>query len=73
MREMLSFAGAHGIQAAVEVMPMSQVNEALRRVGRIKRVTGSCWSTDDHGVPGDPLLTEHLGGLGTPGQIARLM
>jgi uncharacterized zinc-type alcohol dehydrogenase-like protein len=31
-REMLSFAQAHGIRAAIEVMPMSQVNEALQRV-----------------------------------------
>jgi len=32
MREMLSFAQAHGITPAVELMPMSQVNEALERV-----------------------------------------
>lgn len=32
MREMLSFAQEHGIRAAIEVMPMSQVNEALQRV-----------------------------------------
>jgi uncharacterized zinc-type alcohol dehydrogenase-like protein len=32
MREMLSFAQAHGITPAVELMPMSQVNEAIRRV-----------------------------------------
>jgi len=32
MREMLSFAQAHGITPAVELMPMSQVNEALQRV-----------------------------------------
>jgi len=31
-REMLSFAETHPIAAAVEVMPMSQVNEALQRV-----------------------------------------
>ena len=32
MREMLSFAQVHGITPAVELMPMSQVNEAIRRV-----------------------------------------
>jgi uncharacterized zinc-type alcohol dehydrogenase-like protein len=32
MREMLSFANAQGITPAIEVMPMSQVNEALQRV-----------------------------------------
>ena len=32
MREMLSFAHAHGITPAIEQMPMSQVNEALQRV-----------------------------------------
>jgi uncharacterized zinc-type alcohol dehydrogenase-like protein len=32
MREMLSFAQVHGITPAVELMPMSQVNEAVRRV-----------------------------------------
>jgi len=32
MREMLSFAGAHGITPQIELMPMSKVNEALRRV-----------------------------------------
>ncbi|NIN68806.1 MAG: alcohol dehydrogenase catalytic domain-containing protein [Anaerolineae bacterium] len=32
MREMLSFAQAHGVTPAVEVMPMSQVNEAIQRV-----------------------------------------
>lgn len=32
MREMLTFAHAHGIKPKVELMPMSQVNEALRRV-----------------------------------------
>ena len=32
MREMLSFAQAHGITPAVELMPMSRVNEALQRV-----------------------------------------
>lgn len=32
MREMLSFAQLHGITPAVELMPMSQVNEAIRRV-----------------------------------------
>jgi len=31
-REMLAFAETHPITAAVEVMPMSQVNEALQRV-----------------------------------------
>jgi uncharacterized zinc-type alcohol dehydrogenase-like protein len=32
MREMLSFAQAHGIVPKVELMPMSQVNEAIQRV-----------------------------------------
>jgi uncharacterized zinc-type alcohol dehydrogenase-like protein len=32
MREMLSFAQHHGITPTVELMPMSQVNEALQRV-----------------------------------------
>jgi len=32
MREMLSFAQAHGITPKVELMPMSRVNEALQRV-----------------------------------------
>ncbi len=32
MREMLSFAQAHGITPAIEQMPMSEVNEALQRV-----------------------------------------
>ena len=32
MREMLSFAHAHGITPAVELMPMSQVSEAIQRV-----------------------------------------
>ena len=32
MREMLSSADAHGITPAVELMPMSQVNEAIQRV-----------------------------------------
>ena len=32
MREMLSFAQAHGIVPKVELMPMSQVNEAIRKV-----------------------------------------
>ncbi len=32
MKDMLSFAQAQGIAPEVEVMPMSQVNEALRRV-----------------------------------------
>ena len=32
MREMLSFAHAHGITPAVELMAMSQVNEAIQRV-----------------------------------------
>jgi len=32
MRDMLSFAQAHGITPAVELMPMSQVNEAIQRV-----------------------------------------
>ncbi len=32
MREMLSFAHAHGITPAVELMPMSQVNEAIQRL-----------------------------------------
>lgn len=32
MRAMLPFAQAHGVRAAVEVLPMSQVNEALQRV-----------------------------------------
>ena len=32
MREMLSFAQAHGIMPRIEVMPMSEVNEAIRRV-----------------------------------------
>jgi uncharacterized zinc-type alcohol dehydrogenase-like protein len=34
MKEMLSFAQAQGIVPEVEVMPMRQVNEALRRVRR---------------------------------------
>jgi uncharacterized zinc-type alcohol dehydrogenase-like protein len=32
MREMLSFAQAQGITPAIELMPMSQVNQALQRV-----------------------------------------
>jgi uncharacterized zinc-type alcohol dehydrogenase-like protein len=32
MREMLSFAQAQGILPQVELMPMSEVNEAIRRV-----------------------------------------
>jgi uncharacterized zinc-type alcohol dehydrogenase-like protein len=32
MREMLSFAQVHGITPVVELMPMSQVNEAIQRV-----------------------------------------
>jgi uncharacterized zinc-type alcohol dehydrogenase-like protein len=32
MREMLPFAQEHGITPAVELMPMSQVNEAIQRV-----------------------------------------
>lgn len=32
MREMLSFAQAHGIRPRVELMPMAQVNEAIQRV-----------------------------------------
>jgi uncharacterized zinc-type alcohol dehydrogenase-like protein len=32
MRAMLSFAQEHGITPAVELMPMSQVNEALQKV-----------------------------------------
>jgi len=32
MREMLSFAHVHGITPAVELMPMSQVNEAIQRL-----------------------------------------
>lgn len=32
MREMLSFAHAHGITPAIELMAMSQVNEAIQRV-----------------------------------------
>jgi len=32
MREMLAFAQAHHIRPMVEVMPLSRVNEAVRRV-----------------------------------------
>jgi uncharacterized zinc-type alcohol dehydrogenase-like protein len=32
MREMLAFAQDHGISPEVELMPMSQVNEAIQRV-----------------------------------------
>lgn len=32
MRAMLSFAQEHGITPLVELMPMSQVNEALQKV-----------------------------------------
>ena len=32
MREMLSFAQAHGIRPVVEIMPMSAVNDALRKL-----------------------------------------
>ena len=32
MQEMLSFAQAHGIKPAIEMMPMSKVNEAIQRV-----------------------------------------
>jgi uncharacterized zinc-type alcohol dehydrogenase-like protein len=32
MREMLSFAHEHGITPAIELMPMSQVNEAIHRL-----------------------------------------
>ncbi len=36
MREMLSFAQQHGITPMVELMPMSQVNEALQKVKQNK-------------------------------------
>jgi len=32
MQEMLSFAHAQGITPAIELMPMSQVNEAIQRL-----------------------------------------
>lgn len=32
MREMLAFAARHGVKPQIEVMPMTQVNEALERV-----------------------------------------
>jgi uncharacterized zinc-type alcohol dehydrogenase-like protein len=32
MKEMLNFAQAHGIKPKIELMPMSQVNKALKRV-----------------------------------------
>lgn len=32
MREMLAFASQHGIMPVVEVMPMDQVNEAIRKI-----------------------------------------
>jgi uncharacterized zinc-type alcohol dehydrogenase-like protein len=32
MREMLAFAQEHGIAPEVELMPMTKVNEAIRRV-----------------------------------------
>ncbi len=32
MREMLEFAQKHGIQPMIEIMPMSRVNEAIKRV-----------------------------------------
>jgi uncharacterized zinc-type alcohol dehydrogenase-like protein len=32
MKEMLAFAQAHGIKPKVELMPMAQVNKALKRV-----------------------------------------
>nr|MBA2710492.1 alcohol dehydrogenase [Tatlockia sp.] len=32
MREMLSFAGLHGIEAQVEVVPLSEVNAAIEKV-----------------------------------------
>lgn len=36
MREMLSFAQQHGITPTVELMPMSQVNEAIQKVKKNK-------------------------------------
>lgn len=36
MKEMLSFAQAHGIKPWIELMPMSQVNEAIERVKQNK-------------------------------------
>jgi uncharacterized zinc-type alcohol dehydrogenase-like protein len=32
MREMLAFAQERGIKPRIELMPMSQVNEAIRKV-----------------------------------------
>ncbi|MBA3537143.1 MAG: hypothetical protein H0T84_11125 [Tatlockia sp.] len=32
MREMLSFAALHGIEAQVEVVPLSEVNAAIEKV-----------------------------------------
>jgi uncharacterized zinc-type alcohol dehydrogenase-like protein len=34
MRQMLDFAARHGIGAEVEVLPMSEVNQALDRLRR---------------------------------------
>ena len=36
MKDMLSFAQAHGIKPWIELMPMSKVNEAIERVKQNK-------------------------------------
>ncbi len=43
MRRMLAFAAEHKIQPMVEIMPMSQINQAVTRLRRIKHTTGLCW------------------------------
>jgi uncharacterized zinc-type alcohol dehydrogenase-like protein len=53
MREMLSFAHKHDIKPMIELMPMSQVNEALQKVKenraryRIVLVNETGWSCDE--------------------------
>ena len=32
IKEMLEFAGKHGVKPMIEVLPMSQVNEGIRKV-----------------------------------------
>jgi hypothetical protein len=42
---MLEFSAEHGIEAIVEVMPFSRVNDAIERVRRRDVVGGWCWRT----------------------------
>ena len=47
MREMLTFAEANGIKPIVEVMPMGQVNEAIRRLKEKRAHYRIVLATDD--------------------------